>query len=57
MAESPARADAFRTVSDMLAAGAGTSEIARATGLSRQAVLRIKDDPAAAEKALTSWEA
>lgn len=49
--------DAFRTVSDMLAVGAGTSEIARTAGLSRQAVLRIKADPAAAEKALASWGA
>ncbi|MDQ0475250.1 recombinase family protein [Labrys wisconsinensis] len=35
---------------------AGTSDIARTTGLSRQTVLRIKEDPAKAEKALDAWE-
>jgi DNA invertase Pin-like site-specific DNA recombinase len=43
-------------VTDMLAKGIGTSEIARASGLSRQTVLRIKADPTAATKALTVWE-
>lgn len=42
-------------VTEMLAAGAGTSEISRATGLTRQSVLRIKNDPAAAEEALIRW--
>lgn len=41
----------------MAAEGAGTSEIAKATGLSRQAVLRIKGDPAAAQAALERWAA
>lgn len=42
-------------VRDMLAVGAGASAIKAATGLSRQAVLRIKADPAAAEAALARW--
>lgn len=42
-------------VRDMLAKGAGASAIARETGLSRQAVLRIKGDPCAAEGALSRW--
>lgn len=45
----------YSTVRDMLAQDAGTSVIAKATGLTRQAVLRIKADPAAAEKALATW--
>jgi len=47
--------DAYQTVRDMITNGASTSETARATGLSRQAVLRIKADPAAAEAALATW--
>ena len=43
------------SVTDMLAGGAGTSEVSRATGLSRQTVLRIKDDPGAAREALFRW--
>ncbi|WBU53887.1 recombinase family protein [Paracoccus sp. SCSIO 75233] len=42
-------------VLSMSAEGAGTSVIARATGLSRQTVLRIKGDPAAAEAVLERW--
>lgn len=45
----------LQTVRDMLAMGAGTSEIAKATGLTRQTVLRVKADPAAAEAALERW--
>lgn len=45
----------LRQVQDMLAIGAGTSEIAKATGLTRQTVLRIKADPVAAEAALERW--
>lgn len=45
----------FATVRDLLAMETGTSEIARATSLTRQAVLRIKKDPASAEAALTRW--
>lgn len=43
------------TVLAMQAASSGTSEIARATGLSRQTVLRIKEDPAKAATALEAW--
>ncbi len=45
----------FATVRDLLAMETGTSEIARATSLTRQAVLRIKEKPASAEAALTRW--
>ena len=47
----------FTTVQDMIAQSAGIGQIAKATGLSRQAIYRIKDDPAAAEAALASWSA
>jgi DNA invertase Pin-like site-specific DNA recombinase len=46
---------AYETVRDMLASGAGTSAIARTASLTRQTVLRIKADPAGAEKALAAW--
>lgn len=45
----------FRLVQDMLTQQAGTSAIARATGLSRQTVLRIRDSPQEAERVLASW--
>jgi DNA invertase Pin-like site-specific DNA recombinase len=45
------------SVRDMLEREAGASAIAKATGLSRQAVLRIKADPAGAEQMLARWEA
>ncbi|MAQ44270.1 MAG: recombinase [Confluentimicrobium sp.] len=48
---------ALGIVTDMLAEGAGTSAIAKASGLSRQAVLRIKADPAHADGVLRAWEA
>lgn len=41
----------------MLAQGAGISTIASTTGLNRQTVYRLRNDPAAAETALTSWGA
>lgn len=44
------------TVRDMLAQDAGISVIAKATGLSRQAIYRMKDDPAEAEAALVKWD-
>lgn len=47
--------EAFEQVVNMLAIGNGASEIAKATGLSRQAVLRIKHDPVASETALAKW--
>lgn len=43
------------TVQDLLAAGAGTTAIAAASGLSRQSVIRIRDDRTKAEAALSRW--
>jgi DNA invertase Pin-like site-specific DNA recombinase len=34
----------------------GIAAIAKDTGLTRQTVYRIKEDPAAAEAALSAWE-
>lgn len=45
----------FSQVNDMLAMGAGISEISKAIGLSRQTVLRIRDDRIGAETALSRW--
>ncbi|RXV60401.1 recombinase [Roseovarius sp. A46] len=42
-------------VVDMLGNGAGASEISKATGLTRQTVLRIRKDPAGAEEVLGRW--
>ncbi len=42
-------------VRDMLSKGEGASTIAKATGLTRQTILRIKDAPSAAEQALARW--
>lgn len=42
-------------VRDMLAKGAGTTAIAWEAGLTRQTVLRIKNNPAAADAALYRW--
>jgi DNA invertase Pin-like site-specific DNA recombinase len=47
--------DQFSAVCDLLGRSAGIGEIATATGLSRQAIYRIKDDPAGAEAALACW--
>lgn len=47
--------EAYEQVVNMLAIGNGASEIAKVTGLSRQAVLRIKGDPTAMETALAKW--
>lgn len=47
----------LNTVRDMVGQSAGIGQIAKATGLSRQAIYRIKDDPAAAEAVLVSWAA
>lgn len=46
---------ALEMVRDMLATGAGDSAIAKASGLGRQTVIRIKLDPAKAEAALARW--
>lgn len=48
-----AQLDAVRT---MLAQTAGVSEIAKLTGLSRQTVYRIADDPEGQEAALAAWQ-
>ncbi|MEQ1940141.1 recombinase family protein [Mesorhizobium sp. CN5-321] len=45
----------YQTVQDMLSQDAGASAIAKATGLKRQTVLRIRSAPQGAEKALTAW--
>jgi hypothetical protein len=46
----------FVRVREMLAKQAATiASIAKETGLTRQTIYRIKDDPAAAEAALSSW--
>ncbi|MBW4708675.1 recombinase family protein [Roseobacter sp. YSTF-M11] len=47
--------DALELVQTMAAEGAGTTAIAKAAGVSRQTVLRIKADPVAAEAALGKW--
>lgn len=47
--------DQYQTVTDMISKAATISEIAQASGLTRQTVYRIKEDPAAAEKALALW--
>lgn len=45
----------FDAVRDALGQGTGVSEIASATGLSRQTVYRIRDNAAEAEAALARW--
>ncbi|SFL46334.1 Site-specific DNA recombinase [Loktanella salsilacus] len=45
----------FKIVQNRLSLGDGTSAIARATGLTRQTVLRIRDKPKDAEAALAKW--
>lgn len=47
----------LETARTMLAEGAGISAIAKATGLTRQTVYRVKDDPAGAEAMLARWSA
>lgn len=49
--------DQLDTVRNMLEQSAGVGQIAAATGLSRQTIYRIKEDPAGAEAALKSWAA
>jgi putative DNA-invertase from lambdoid prophage Rac len=44
-------------VRDMLTTGTSISTIAKTTGLSRQAIYRLKDNPAWAEGALATWAA
>jgi len=45
----------YQNVQDMIALGFGTSAIAKATSLTRQTVIRLRDDPAAAEAVLKTW--
>jgi putative DNA-invertase from lambdoid prophage Rac len=46
----------FNTVRDMLAKGtANIAQIAKAAGVKRPTVYRLKDDPATAEAALAAW--
>ena len=47
--------DQFNIVCDMLGQEAGPSIIAKATGLSRQTVYRIKDDRVGVEAILAEW--
>jgi hypothetical protein len=46
--------DRFRRQA-MLGKSAGVGQVARTTGLTRQTIYRIKDDPVAAEAALATW--
>lgn len=48
--------DQLTIVQNMLAEGAGTTAIATASGLTRQTVLRIRDDVAKAEASLVRWD-
>ncbi|MEP2028681.1 MAG: helix-turn-helix domain-containing protein [Paracoccaceae bacterium] len=47
--------DAFELIQTLGSEGAGTTATAKAAGVSRQTVLRIKADPSAAEAALARW--
>jgi putative DNA-invertase from lambdoid prophage Rac len=49
--------EALALVRDMLAQSVGPSVIAKAAGVARQTVYRIKDDPAKAEALLMEWAA
>jgi putative DNA-invertase from lambdoid prophage Rac len=45
----------FESAQAMLGKSASVGEVARATGLTRQTVYRLKDDPVGAEAALATW--
>jgi DNA invertase Pin-like site-specific DNA recombinase len=45
----------FEAVRNMLALSTPVAQIAKETGLSRQTIYRISEDPAASEGALTTW--
>jgi putative DNA-invertase from lambdoid prophage Rac len=47
----------LETVRNLLEQGAGPSAIAAATGLQRQTIHRIRQNPTEAEAALARWEA
>lgn len=46
----------FESVTAMLGQSAGMSTVAKETGLSRQTIYRIQNDPTAAEAALSAWD-
>ncbi len=46
----------FETVQSLLSQGMAISAIQKATGMSRQAIYRVKDDPAKAQAALQRWK-
>lgn len=48
--------DQFIAVVDLLNIGQGASTISKATGLTRQTILRIRDDRTGAEAALAKWK-
>jgi putative DNA-invertase from lambdoid prophage Rac len=50
-------AEKVAMVKDMLAAGHGVSAVAKETKLSRQAIDRVKDDPAWVEALVAKWAA
>ena len=50
-------AEQVATVREMLATGHSVSAVAKATKLSRQAIYRLKDDPAWAEALIAKWSA
>lgn len=45
----------YNAVQELLSQGKGTSAISKEVGVSRQAVLRIKENPMGASEALTRW--
>jgi Helix-turn-helix domain of resolvase len=45
----------FESAQAMLGKSASVGEVAKSTGLTRQTVYRVKDDPAVAEAALATW--
>jgi putative DNA-invertase from lambdoid prophage Rac len=45
----------FESAQAMLGQSASVGEVARTTGLTRQTIYRIKDDPAGAEASLATW--
>lgn len=45
----------FAEVQDLLGKGTGVSEVAKITGLSRQTIYRMKDEPAKAGASLAAW--
>jgi putative DNA-invertase from lambdoid prophage Rac len=45
----------FEAVRNMLALSTPVAQIAKETGLSRQTIYRINEDPAASEAALATW--